>query len=114
MAARFQHCDVDNMSCLWNMQIAQLSRQLAEVSQQHDAVSRLYEAESAVAAQCAEMVQRSHESISRLEERVSEACSLQAAAEQSRDTMEQQLHQAQVVLFLIFPHMCIKQSIPCM
>lgn len=88
------------------MQIAQLGRHLAEVSQQHDAVSRLYEAESAVAAQCADMVQRSHESISRLEERVSEACSLQAAAEQSRDVMEQQLHQAQVVLPMFVDFQC--------
>lgn len=78
------------------MQIAQLSRQLTEVTQQHEAVSRLYEAESAVAAQCADMVERTNQSNSQLEERMSEACALQAAAEQHRDAMEQQLQQAQV------------------
>lgn len=78
------------------MQIAQLSRQLTEVTQQHEAVGRLYEAESAVAAQCADMVEKTNQSNSQLEERISEACALQAAAEQQRDTMEQQLQQAQV------------------
>lgn len=78
------------------VQVGQLNRDLSEVTQQYEAVSRLYEAESAVAAQCADMVNRNNDSISQLEERVSEACSLRAAAEQQRDDMEQQLHHAQV------------------
>lgn len=82
---------------LFGVQILGLGRQLAEVTQQHVVVSRLYQAESAVAAQCAEMVERGHASISHLEQRLAEASASQAAAEESRDLMEQQLRQAQVI-----------------
>ena len=57
---------------------------------------RLYEAEAAVAGQAAEHSRRDSEQMTRLEGRLADALALSDAAEQAKDAMEQQLHEAQV------------------
>ena len=79
-----------------NMQISDLSNQLSEVSQKLEAMQRLYEAEAAVASQSAQHSKRDRDHIDRLEGRLAEALALADAAEQQKDLMEQQLHEAQV------------------
>lgn len=78
------------------MQISDLSNQLSEVSQKLEAMQRLYEAEAAVASQSAQHSKRDRDHIGRLEGRLAEALALADAAEQQKDLMEQQLHEAQV------------------
>ena len=78
------------------MQIAELSMELSELSQKLEAMRRLYEAEAAVASQSTEHSRRDSEQMGRLEGRLAEALALADAAEQAKDTMEQQLHEAQV------------------
>ena len=60
---------------------------------------RLYEAEAAVAGQAAEHSRRDSEQMTRLEGRLADALALSDAAEQAKDAMEQQLHEAQVSSF---------------
>lgn len=78
------------------MQISDLSNQLSEVAQRLEAMQRLYEAEAAVASQSAEHSRRDRDHMARLEERLTEARAVGHAAEQQKDLMEQQLHEAQV------------------
>lgn len=59
-------------------------------------MQRLYEAEAAVASQSAEHSKRDRDRMARLEGRLTEALALADAAEQQKDLMEQQLHEAQV------------------
>lgn len=80
------------------MQISDLSNQLSEVGSRLEAMQRLYEAESAVASQSAEHSKRDRDHMGRLEGRLAEALAAADAAEQQKDEMEQQLHEAQVCL----------------
>ena len=66
-----------------------------------EAMQRLYEAEAAVAAQSAEHSKRDRDHMHRLEGRLADALALADAAEQEKDVMEQQLHEAQVCLLCL-------------
>ena len=59
---------------------------------------RLYEAEAAVASQAAEHSRRDTDKMARMEGRLAEALALADSAEQAKDVMERQLHEAQVGL----------------
>ena len=59
-------------------------------------MQRLYEAEAAVASQAAEHSKRDSDHIARLEGRLEEALALSDAAEQEKEQMQHQLHEAQV------------------
>lgn len=81
-----------------DLQISDLSNQLSEMGQRLEAMQRLYEAEAAVASQSAEHSKRDKDHMHRLEGRLADALALADAAEQQKDVMEQQLHEAQVRL----------------
>lgn len=84
------------------VQIAELSREVSDTSQKLEAMRRLYEAEAAVASQSAEHSRRDSDQMGRLEARLAEALALADAAEQAKDLMEQQLHEAQVCFLTCF------------
>lgn len=77
-------------------QIAELANELADTRQKLESTLRLYEAEAAVAGQAAEHSQRDGERLVRLEGRLADAQALAEAAEQAKDVMQRQLHEAQV------------------
>ena len=79
-----------------NLQISDLTNELSGANQKLQAVQRLYEAEAAVASQAAEHSKRDSDHMARLEGRLAEALALSDAAEQDKEQMQHQLHEAQV------------------